>query len=372
MVRKYTSAANPFGRKGGREAFVPPLRRPIRSGKPSRVTTRGRGVINPNTLPGGWTKWNWRRPPGGGAAPGLVRNNKYEIHMHNGYRYWRIKSSWRPPPASRPTDMDVDDMTVPGSGVTNNTGITHSAPTGHTGTMPGRYSRYSKRRGSMRGKSAYGRIPKGELKFVDTARASLLITSPTDAAGAEANPTVPGTVALNGVAVGTGQNERIGNVYRPQSIKITGKIILPVKAAQAATDQECEVMLALVMDKNSNGLACRSEDVFTNPGGAAQSATDAFPNLNFRNRFVILKTLKFRPVKPQVVADTATTIASSGTHTPWAMNVSLTRFGKQVVNGTDATFASMPNNALNLVVFCSSVATTPSVIYNARMRYYDN
>lgn len=377
----------------GAPRSVPGLRRPgKRAGKPGRfrtLPTRGVGlgggsggitVVHP-TMPGGWRLGQmptaWRNQYNG-------RHYRGERKRFNNRWYYRERPGWQPvnrgtrpggpqggtPKRPRPDDPedDAEDMDVAPSGDTGvlaNTGMVLAGGS----SMPSRYSRRTKRRRPTAG--AARRIPQGELKFIDKSLSATALTAPTNAAGAEVNPTGAGE-CMNGVAQGNGDTQRVGMSIMPHSIHLKGKITVGPRSAQAALDIVPEILVALVLDKNCNGLEAKSEDVYTNVTATGSSATDVFPNLRFRQKFRILKVLKFKLPAPQVTADGATaSLATAGVHTPFEMYVSLRSLGKLVYNGNGGTFSSMQSNALNLVAYTSNTGLGASIHYAARFRYYD-
>ncbi len=216
----------------------------------------------------------------------------------------------------------------------------------------------------------YGRIPQAELKFRDTSLVSTALLAPADVAGGEVNPDFVANAALNGVPQGVGDSQRVGLQYEPQSITIKGQITVAAQTNQTAADTAPEIFIALVMDRNANGAECRSEDVFVNKEAAGSLACELFPNLLFRHRFTILKVLKFRMAQPEISYD-GTNLEQGGAHKSFSIYCDLKRFGKQRCKTTAETFASIETNALNLIAFCSSTSGAPKILYNARLRYYD-
>ncbi len=203
-----------------------------------------------------------------------------------------------------------------------------------------------------------------ELKFYDTSLISSALTGPTDASGGEKNPSA--TISLNTVVQGDGESQRDGRQITMKSIHLKGIIDVPVQANQTVTDTASDVFIALVQDKQTNGALLNSEDVFTNPGADARTATSPFKNLQFQRRFRILAVKKLRLPQPTVVWD-GTNVEQGGYQIPWEIYKSFS-IGVNY-SATTETIANITDNGLNVIAYTSNSTAAPTLSYNSRLRF---
>lgn len=204
-----------------------------------------------------------------------------------------------------------------------------------------------------------------ERKFFDTGLANANLTAPTGATGGEHNPSA--TVCLNAVAQSDGESDRDGRRMTMDSIQINGTIALPPGTNNTVLLKHPNVFVALVLDKQCNGALLNSEDVFKNPGSVADTATVPYRNLQYIDRFTILKSKVIR-LDQQVVAYDGTNMEYSGAHTSFKMYVNLKGM-KTTFKDTSGVIANITDNSLNLVAFTSSADLSPELSYGARLRF---
>lgn len=204
-----------------------------------------------------------------------------------------------------------------------------------------------------------------ENKFYDTSLLGDFFVAPSDAAGGELNPSA--TVLLNTVAQGVTESQRIGRQIKMQSIQINGMIHMPVQTNPSVLDTHPSVFLAVVLDTQTNGVTINSEDVYKNPSADPSLAAHPFRNLEQVQRFKILKSTQLK-LTPVLIGFDGTTMEQSGTQTPFTMYIKLNGL---ITNfcGTTSDVANIVDNSLHIIGYASNLGYTPSISYNARLRY---
>jgi len=208
-----------------------------------------------------------------------------------------------------------------------------------------------------------------ELKFFDTAVDAVALTAPANATGGEVDPTaIPGAnLCLFSPTQGTGEQNRQGRRTTMKSVQITGQVVIPIQADQAAVDNACQVFIALVHDKQTNAAQLNSEDVFTNPGAAALAASP-LRDLQQSTRFNVLKTWKMSFNTPNLGSVTTTDVDQGGAIRRFEGYINLKNMRvEHVANG--GTIADIQDNSLHMIAFTSSTALAPTIAYNARIRF---
>ncbi len=231
----------------------------------------------------------------------------------------------------------------------------------------GKRRSYSRSRGRYARSAAYtGRVPRGEVKFLDTKLSLTNVLSKTDSTGLLVNPSA--TVMVNAVAQGAGDQQRLGRQNRQWRLDITGVIDCVGKEGSTSIYAPPEIAIWVVLDKNANGAVPLTNAVVTNLSQSKLLCPLALPNLLYKSRFLILKKLLFRMPQPTVTDDGAgTDIAAS--HKRWACSVNLR--GMLVGStGTDASIADMPSNAIHIMAGASEAdVSIPQIAYNARLHF---
>lgn len=215
----------------------------------------------------------------------------------------------------------------------------------------------------------YGNIRTGgfvgqELKFFDSARTALALTAPTDAAGGEVDPATVN--CLFAPTQGTGAQNRDGRRVQMRSIQITGEVSCAAQTDQTVLDVPPKILLALVLDKQTNATQLSSEDVFTNPSGAANLAASPLRDLERSTRFKVLKQWTIQLTAPQVGWD-GTNLEQAG------VTRSFSWYGRVNIPveflGNAGNIADIQDNSVHMVGYCSTVALAPTVSYNCRIRF---
>jgi len=205
-----------------------------------------------------------------------------------------------------------------------------------------------------------------EKKFLDSS-ASHTVASPVDCTGCEADPA--GLNCLNGIAQGDGESQRDGKNYIIKGITFDGIVYRSVVtgAATAAASQATWTTVAIVLDTQTNGAQLNSEDVYTNPSASANGNADLLRNLQYSQRFKVLKKWICNDHQgPNFVWNGATYDIGGTAHNLsfYADNLDI----KVSTNGTGNTVSSIVDNSLHVVAFTNGVNTV-SLRYNCRIRF---
>jgi len=202
-----------------------------------------------------------------------------------------------------------------------------------------------------------------ELKYKDSSLVSHALVAPTDAAGGEADPAT--LLALNSIAQGDGEEQRDGKQVCVKSCFVTGTVTLPPVVNATAGSTVPTTYIALVLDKQTNAAQLNSEDVFTNPGASAVTASCPLRDLQYTSRFQVLDSVI---VEPKMIAATydGTNIETFGTQVPFKLSWS----GDLITNyvGTTAAIASIQDHSLHVIAYTAPV-TGATLSYNARVRF---
>ncbi len=207
-----------------------------------------------------------------------------------------------------------------------------------------------------------------ELKFYDTSLNSSAIQATTDASLGEQNPSA--TIALNTVTQGDGESQRDGRKITMRSITIDGTITMAGQSGQSASDAPIPVMIALVLDTQTNGALLNSEDVFKNVGGFAAVNASLMRNLQFIKRFKVLAIRKMSFDSPRMTNDTGATggVITGGLIKRFHIFVNL-KNRQTIYNGTTETIANITDNSLTMLAWTTSETSAPLINYSARLRF---
>lgn len=204
-----------------------------------------------------------------------------------------------------------------------------------------------------------------EVKFYDTALASSALGAPTGAAGGEHVPSA--TIMLNTVKQGTGESDRIGRQIRMNSIHITGVVTIAAQINQTAHDANQQVIIALVLDTQTNGVLLSSENVFLNPGASSLLACNLFRNLEFRQRFKVLAQKTITMPQQESTYD-GTNIELMGVTKGFDLKANLNGLPVNYC-GTTSDIANIVDNNLVIVAFTNHVSNVPLLSYNSRVLF---
>lgn len=203
-----------------------------------------------------------------------------------------------------------------------------------------------------------------EYKFVDQVYAATVLG--TTVASAEVDPAA--NSCLNAIAEGDGQSARDGRKYTITGVHVQGVLLRQNRNDQTEVGDANWAKIALVLDTQTNGAQCNSEDVFTSAGSAALS----FKNLQYSKRFKILHQ-EVICVPPGQVAynGVADQLEAGGSAVYFSINKKLRI--PVICTGTGATVASIGDNSLHMIACAHTggAANDNSIelAYTARVRF---
>lgn len=147
--------------------------------------------------------------------------------------------------------------------------------------------------------------------FDSFVQAKGIVTASGSWTGCELDPL--GANCLFAPEQGTKDNERLGQKAWVKSIHVTGSVereTLWAAEAAFASYGAPTVFLALVRNKQTNGVQLNSEDVYTGVGTGNNNCANPLRNLFFEDKFDILKTERFdMPMQAVAVLDVPNQVA---------------------------------------------------------------
>lgn len=206
-----------------------------------------------------------------------------------------------------------------------------------------------------------------EKKFYDTSLVASAIPAPTDATGGEFDPSATSMVSTP--AQGDGEQNRDGKQIACLYLEIKGQI--NCLSVEGAVDPYVgtEVFVACVLDSQSNGAQLNSEDVFKNTGANAVLATTPVKNLLFGKRFRILKQKCFTLTSNALSTAGANNFAYPGVIRHFSWYIPLNGLKINFNAGTTSSIANVIDNSIHIIAYATSTAATPTISYNARLRF---
>lgn len=204
-----------------------------------------------------------------------------------------------------------------------------------------------------------------EKKFYDTSAAANIV-APTDCTGGEVDPTTVNCISAP--AVGDNATARDGRKIVAKYLQIKGSVRFSTLTNQSLSIDSNRIMVAVVLDTQTNGAQLNSEDVFTNPRAAATTADAPLRNLNYGERFKILKLQQFCLQDPNMTYD-GTNVEINGMAEQFDWYIPLKNL-KIAFNATEtAGVASVLDNSIHLVAFATTTTPQAAIAYNSRMRF---
>lgn len=205
-----------------------------------------------------------------------------------------------------------------------------------------------------------------EKKFYDTSLVAATLTDTGAMTGMEHNPTA--TVCLNSVVQGDGESNRDGRKMVMKYLSVHGTIFVSSYTNQTVAVGNVSVMIAIVLDQQTNGALLNSENVFANPSGSACTVSVPFRNLQYIQRFKVLKMLRFDMHNPQNVYD-GTNIEASSAQRNFHINIPLNDISVNF-SGTTETIANIVDNSISVIANASNATTqVVNLTYNSRLRF---
>lgn len=171
---------------------------------------------------------------------------------------------------------------------------------------------------------------------------------------------------ISAVALGNTESTRIGRKMSIVGLNIRGTVNAAVLEAQVNPMAESYCRIVIVCDKQTNAADITPANVYDE--GQTENWL-AFRNLQFSTRFRILMD-KTIVIKPNLVAQGAIDLfATNLTKIPWNFNLTLKRPINVLYKADDAEIASITDNSIHVIGVCSSTGPTPSLSYQARLRF---
>lgn len=210
-----------------------------------------------------------------------------------------------------------------------------------------------------------------ETKYFDTSFEGAIVGSKDWGPGHLC--TIPTYGVLNGLAVGSSQEQRDGRQITLRSVTVSGVVYIPVTAGTTAANCDPRLVhIALVLDKQANGAAMDPAQVYSNQrsddGGTLRKSACAFPlrNMQYIQRYAVLakKTMVLQPI----VVHNGTGHDLLAAEAPFQFNVKLGSIIQDFI-GDAAGVASCSNNTLNVIMNCEGSGGDTSITFNARVRF---
>jgi len=206
-----------------------------------------------------------------------------------------------------------------------------------------------------------------EKKFYDTSVVADALVANADWSSAELDP-AGGLNCLNAVPLADTEQGRDGRHIAMTSIHLRGTITVNPQVDQIAMAIAPIVYLALVLDRQTNGAQMSSETVYLNQSADVSCLSAPFRNLQYIERYKILKTWS-TTIMPEQASYDGTNIEVAGQTIPFQMNVELQGL-KVHFTGTTEVVGSIQDHSLHLIGVCTHAGMDPKVNYNSRLRFY--
>lgn len=179
--------------------------------------------------------------------------------------------------------------------------------------------------------------------------------------------TMQASDSISGVAQGNTESQRVGRVYNITSVHLRETVDVAAQKTAGAATGTTTVRVVIVHDTQTNGAELAATSVMD--GGQTPDHL-SFRNLQFTKRFRILmdKTITIRPVG-LASEGAANTFGSGNNQIVWKFNRTFKKPIKVTCSGTSAAVASITDNSIHVIGVANSVSVTPSLTYQARIRF---
>lgn len=204
-----------------------------------------------------------------------------------------------------------------------------------------------------------------EKKFYDTSAAVNLV-APTDCSGGECDPTTVNCISAPAQDdTGSGRD---GRKIVGKYLNIKGSVRFSTLTNQTLSVDAARLYVAVVLDTQTNGAQLNSEDVFTNPRAATTTADAPLRNMNYAERFKILKAETFKLQDPNFSWD-GTNLEINGMCEQFDWYIPLKNL-KIAFNATTAAgVASVLDNSIHIIAFSTTTSPQCALVYNSRFRF---
>lgn len=211
-----------------------------------------------------------------------------------------------------------------------------------------------------------------EVKFFDQQYPTTTLPAPANPASSMAvDPTT--TLSLVAVSQGDGPSNRDGKKIRLRSLYIKGTLFRPAYKGYTLPQEPMGAYVAVVLDRQCNAAQLSPAQVFINPQATALGNISLLRNLEYSDRYRILRDGVFLmgsgPLSNNAAADT---FSSSGAirHFEWYIPLNFdVQFN--TTTPTAATVASIVSNNIGVVAAATinAVNDTIALCYTSRLRY---
>jgi len=205
-----------------------------------------------------------------------------------------------------------------------------------------------------------------ERKFYDTSLGPTALTAPTDATTGMKDPSA--TSMISTPTQGDGEQQRDGKQICCLYVEINGMVQMPTIEGGVAPGEPTKAFVACVLDTQSNGAQCNSQDIFKNLQAAAGMATIPLRNLLFGKRFRILKQTVL-DISPVTATSAANVFDWTGVVKQFKWYIPLNNLKINFNAGTTASIANVIDNSIHMVAYTNSLLGVPEIKYNARLRF---
>lgn len=219
---------------------------------------------------------------------------------------------------------------------------------------------YAKRRPRRRYKKAGFAVARTERKFADTGRDGIAFATTWQ-------PMQDTTAkCISAVKLEATESGRVGRAYYIHSVHVKGELFMNSQTAQTTPRPQILCRLSLVLDKQTNAVEALGANVY-DEGGSKNWL--AFRNLQFTQRFQILKTRTF-VIKPELTPQgTANEFANGSPAIPFSFNFNFKTPMKVICKLDPATIASITDNSIHLMGVSSS--SLAFIHMQSRIRFTD-
>ncbi len=202
-----------------------------------------------------------------------------------------------------------------------------------------------------------------EVKFHDTAVIDAQPGNNGDMTGGKIDPT--STLCLNAMSQGVDEKQRLGRTISMRAISVKGRVHLKKSEGDTSPQGAHQIMLVLVMDKQTNASSMTSDLVFSNPSGDVGGINSVFRNMEHTDRFTVLAT-RHIVLQPEVTQFAINDYSNAGNLQLFSMYVPL-RNKKVLYTGSTGTIAAIQDNSIHMLAFANGIVV--DITYNARLTF---
>lgn len=210
-----------------------------------------------------------------------------------------------------------------------------------------------------------------EVKYFDQAYAATTLSAPTTPDNT-LRADIPTQLCLNAVSQGDGPSNRDGKKIRMRSLYIKGLVYRQGYEDQPAPEEPVGAYVAVVLDRQTNAAQLTPAQVFTNAAGASLSNISLFRNLEYNDRYRILRDGTFLFNAGPQSAYALDKISNGGLirRFEWYIPLNLDVLFN-TTTPTAATVASIVSNSIGVIAGATSSSGNNSLVlaYNSRLRF---